>query len=183
VHPDGVWVKSGARPGDAVFLTKPLGTGLVLARKEGLDEAARWMTALNDRAADVLRPFSPNAVTDVTGFGLLGHAHETAARSGVRIRLQASSLPALEGALEAARAGIRTGGDPRNRDFAGPHVTSDGVPDDVLALAYDAQTAGGLLITLPAEKTLSLEAEFERAGLFLARVGLVEAGAGVVLEP
>ena len=85
--------------------------------------------------------------------------------------------------IEAARDGIRTGGDPRNRDFAGPHVSSDGVPDELLALAYDAQTAGGLLVTLPAEKALSLEAEFERAGLFLARVGSVEEGTGVVLEP
>jgi selenide, water dikinase len=184
VHPDGVWVKSGARAGDAVFLTKPLGTGLVLARKgDDLAEAARWMTTLNDRAAQVLRPFSPHAVTDVTGFGLLGHAHETAERSGVRIRLQASALPALDGALEAARDGVRTGGDPRNRDFAGPHVESDCVPEELLALAYDAQTAGGLLVTLPAEKALSLEGEFERDGLFLARVGSVEEGAGVVLEP
>jgi selenide,water dikinase len=205
VHPDGVWVKSGARPGDAVFLTKPLGTGLVLARSAGsaagkagdarrkdrvpsarpsdLDEAARWMTTLNDRSAEVLRPFSPHAVTDVTGFGLLGHAHETAERSGVRIRLHAAALPALAGAVEAARDGVRTGGDPRNRDFAGAHVASDGVPEELLALAYDAQTAGGLLVTLPAEKALSLEAEFGRAGLFLARVGEVEEGAGVVLEP
>jgi selenide, water dikinase len=205
VHPDGVWVKSGARPGDAVFLTKPLGTGLVLASTAGsvsgeagdarqqdrapsarlgdLAEASRWMTTLNDRAAEAIRPFSPNAVTDVTGFGLLGHAHETASRSCVRIRLRASALPALEGALEAARDGIRTGGDPRNRDFAGPHVESDGVPDEFLALAYDAQTAGGLLVTLPADKSLSLESEFARVGLFLARVGAVEDGAGVVLEP
>ena len=183
VHPDGVWVKSGAQPGDAVFLTKPLGTGLVLAMKGDLSEATRWMTTLNDRAAEVLRAFSPHAVTDVTGFGLLGHAHETAERSGVRIRLRASALPALDGALEAARAGVRTGGDPRNREFAGAHVSSEGVPEELLALAYDAQTAGGLLVTLPAEKALSLEAEFERVGLFLARVGAVENGAGVVLEP
>jgi selenide, water dikinase len=183
VHPYGVWTKSGARPGDTVFLTKPLGTGLVLASKGDLAEAVRWMTTLNDRAADVLRPFSPHAVTDVTGFGLLGHAHETAERSGVRIRLRAGELPALQGALEAAQAGVRTGGDPRNRDFAAPHVSSEGVSDDLLALAYDAQTAGGLLATLPAEKALSLEAEFERAGLFLSRVGVVEEGDGVVLEP
>jgi len=183
VHPDGVWVKSGARPGDAVFLTKPLGTGLVLAQKGDLAEAARWMTTLNDCAAQVLRPFSPTAVTDVPGFGLLGHAHETAERSGARIRLRAAALPALAGAVEAAHDGVRTGGDPRNRDFAGPHVESDGVPDELLALAYDAQTAGGLLVTLPAEKALSLEAEFERADLFLARVGVVEEGSGVVLEP
>ena len=188
VHPDGIWPKSGARPGDAVFLTKPLGTGLVLAGYgKGIvgaaehDEAVRWMTTLNAAAADVLRPFRPNAVTDVTGFGLFGHVHETAERSGVRIRIDASSMPALDGALEVARQGVRTGGDPRNRDFAAPHVTSDGVDDDLLALGYDAQTAGGLLILLPADKALSLDAEFRARELFLRRIGSVEDGAGVVV--
>ena len=188
VHPDGIWPKSGARSGDAVFLTKPLGTGLVLAghAKGALGaaeyaEAVRWMTTLNGAAADVLRPFRPNAVTDVTGFGLFGHAHETAERSGVRISIDASALPALDGALEVAREGVRTGGDPRNRDFAAPHVESDGVADELLALGYDAQTAGGLLVTLPADKALSLEAEFRARDLFLRRIGSVEDGAGVVV--
>src|SRR5487761_1538933 len=106
VHPDGIWTKAGAQPGDALFLTKPLGTGLVLAAKVDAGEAVRWMTTLNADAAEALRPFSPNAVTDVTGFGLFGHAHEMATRSGVRIRLDAAAMPALEGALEAARAGV-----------------------------------------------------------------------------
>ncbi len=188
VHPDGIWPKSGARPGDAVFLTKPLGTGLVLAGYgKGIvgaaehDEAVHWMTTLNAAAADVLRPFRPNAVTDVTGFGLFGHVHETAERSGVRIRIDASAMPALDGALEVARQGVRTGGDPRNRDFAAPHLTSDGVDDDLLALGYDAQTAGGLLISLPADKALSLEAEFRAREHFLRRIGSVEDGAGVVV--
>ncbi len=181
VHPEAVWVKSGARPGDAVFLTKPLGTGLVLASKaDNITEAARWMTTLNSAAADALRPFEPNAVTDVTGFGLFGHAHETAERSGVRLVLESESFPALAGALEAARAGTRTGGDPRNREFA--PVEADGVPEELLALGYDAQTAGGLLVTLPADKALSLEAEFGRQDLFLARVGAVEEGSGVVVR-
>src|SRR5581483_1973979 len=161
VHPDGVWVKSGARPGDAVLLTKPLGTGLVLAAKGDVTEAAEWMTTLNDRAAEVLRPFSPNAVTDVTGFGLLGHAHEMAERSGVRIVLEA--LPALPGAREAAREGVRTGGDRRNREFA--PVESNGAAEELLALGYDAQTAGGLLVSLPADKALSLQSEFRARGL------------------
>jgi selenide,water dikinase len=181
VHPDGIWPKSGARAGDAVFLTKPLGTGLVLAGKGDATEAIRAMTTLNAAAADVLRPFSPNAVTDVTGFGLFGHAHEMAERSGVRIRLDGAAMPALAGALELARQGVRTGGDPRNREFAGPHVTSDGVDEAVLALGYDAQTAGGLLVSLPADKALSLEAEFRARDLFLRRIGSVEDGAGVVV--
>ena len=189
VHPEGIWPKSGARAGDAVFLTKPLGTGLVLAGhgKELAGaaehaEAVRWMTTLNGAAADVLRPFQPNAVTDVTGFGLFGHAHETAERSGVRICIDAGAMPALPGALDVARQGVRTGGDPRNRDFAGPHVESDGIADDLLALGYDAQTAGGLLVTLPADKALSLEAEFRAHDLFLRRIGAVEVGAGVLVR-
>jgi selenide,water dikinase len=133
------------------------------------------MTTLNGGAADVLRPFSPSAVTDVTGFGLFGHAHEMAERSGVRIRID--EVPALDGVLDVARAGIRTGGDPRNREFA--PVDADGVPEELLALGYDAQTAGGLLISLPADKALSLQSEFRARGLFIERVGSVVAGSGV----
>jgi selenide,water dikinase len=184
VHPQGIWPKSGARPGDALFLTKPLGTGLVLAGhgKElvsgtDFDAAVEWMTTLNADAASVLRPFTPNAVTDVTGFGLFGHAHEMAGRSGVRIVLD--ELPALDAALDVARAGVRTGGDPRNREFA--PIEADGAAEELLALGYDAQTAGGLLVSLPAEKGLSLRSEFEARGLFLERVGSVVAGSGLAL--
>jgi selenide, water dikinase len=185
VHPEGVWRKSTAEPGDALFLTKPLGTGLVLAgharelvTRDAFDAAVSWMTTLNGVAADAVRPFSPNAVTDVTGFGLLGHAHEMAERSGVRIRIDA--LPALEGALEVARAGVRTGGDPRNREFAPVDAAGD-LPEELLAIGYDAQTAGGLLISLPADKALSLQSEFRARDLYLERVGAVEAGAGVAV--
>jgi len=188
VHPDGVWPKAGAQPGDALFLTKPLGTGLVLqgvrdgAAPDGaLEEAVRWMRTLNADAADALRPLRPNAVTDVTGFGLLGHAHELASRSGVRVVLSAARLPSLPGALELAAAGVRTGGDRRNREFAGPHVESSAAPP-VEALAYDPQTAGGLLVSLPADQAAVLEATFRAHDLFLARVGLVLEGAGVALE-
>ena len=132
-------------------------------------------------AADVLRPFSPHAVTDVTGFGLFGHAYEMASRSDVRIRLDAEKLPALGGAVGLAREGVRTGGDPRNRDFAGPHVELDGVPDELVALGFDPQTAGGLLVSLPRDKGVALEAEFRARGLFLARIGAVEDGTGVVV--
>lgn len=188
VHPQGFWPKSGARPGDAVFLTKPLGTGMLLQaaregrrHEEGLVAATRSMTELSRGAADALRPFEPHAVTDVTGFGLLGHAHEMAERSGVRIELDAGTLPFFPGAREHAAAGTRTGGDSRNRDFAESHVEADGVADDVLALGYDPQTSGGLLIALPAEKGAVLQATFASAGLFLARVGRVVEGAGVRL--
>jgi selenide,water dikinase len=189
VHPDAIWRKGGARPGDALFLTKPLGTGLVLAAaargslgEEEAAEATRRMTELNDRAADLLRGFEPGAVTDVTGFGLFGHAYEMADRSGVRLVLAAAGLPALPGAMEAASQGIRTGGDARNRDFAAAAVTLNGTPEEVAALGYDPQTAGGLLVSLPAEKAAVLEAHFGAEGEFLARIGSVESGSGVTVS-
>jgi selenide,water dikinase len=189
VHPSGLWTKSHARPGDVLFLTKPLGTGLVLhgfprglTGSDELDEAVRWMRTLNGEAADAIRPFTPNAVTDVTGFGLLGHAHETAERSGVRLHIDSGALPALPGALDVAERGERTGGDRRNREFAEPSVDADGVPLPLQTLAYDPQTAGGLLVSLPRERGATVEAEFARRGLFLRRIGAVESGSGVALD-
>ncbi len=183
VRPDGVWTKSSARAGDALYLTKPLGTALVLGgAKRGIasaDSTIAWMRTLNRDAADVVRLVGPSAVTDVTGFGLAGHAHELATRSGVRVVLESSRLPALDGALDAARAGVSTAGTRANREFA--PVETDAVAEELVELVYDPQTAGGLLVSLPREKGPSLEAEFARAELFLARVGSVEAGAGVVL--
>ena len=188
VHPDAVWRKSGARSGDALFLTKPLGTGLVLtAARQGIlgeaeaGEAVSRMTELNGRAADIVRGFEPNAVTDVTGFGLFGHSHEMAERSGVRLVLKAELLPALPGALVAAEHGIRTGGDERNREFAGQALSLDGALEALVTLGYDPQTAGGLLVSLPADKGAVLEARFQAEGLFLARIGRVEEGSGVAL--
>jgi selenide,water dikinase len=189
VRPDGVWPKNGARPGDALFVTKPLGTGLIMtgykrgaAGSQQLERAVRWMRTLNKHAAEVLRPLEPNAVTDVTGFGLFGHAHEVAERSDVRIRLESERFPAIDGALDLARSGVRTSGDPRNREFAGPHVECDGVPETLDVLGYDPQTAGGLLVSLPAERTATLEAEFSARRLFLRRIGRVEEGGGVVVQ-
>src|SRR5260370_28544 len=125
VHPEGIWPKSGARPGDALFVTKPLGTGLVMTgHKQGLvgtqqlERAIMWMRTLNMDAAATLRAFDPNAVTDVTGFGLFGHTHEMADRSGVRIVLETDRFPAIDGALQLPRKGLLTRGDPHNRDFA-----------------------------------------------------------------
>jgi selenide,water dikinase len=187
-HPDAIWPKNGARPGDSLFLTKPLGTGLImtgykrgLAGTQQLERAIRWMRTLNKAAAEVLRSLAPNAVTDVTGFGLYGHVHEVAERSGVRITLESERFPAMDGALDLAREGVRTSGDPRNRDFAARHVSADGISDVLLALGYDPQTAGGLLVSLPAEKGPVLEAEFAARKLFLRRVGRVEEGFGVVV--
>ncbi|HEY2327193.1 MAG TPA: selenide, water dikinase SelD [Gaiellaceae bacterium] len=183
VHPDGIWPKAGAREGDALFLTKPLGTALVLGgAKRGLadlGEAVRWMRTLNRDAAELVRKVGANAVTDVTGFGLLGHAREMATRSGVRIELDASQLPAIDGALASARDGVSTVGTRANKEYAEAEIGD--VAPELIELAYDPQTAGGLLISLPANKGPALQAEFARAEQFLVRIGSVVAGSGVSL--
>jgi selenide,water dikinase len=188
VHPDAVWTKGGGCQGDTLFLTKPLGTGIVLqAHREGcapahaLDSAIESMLELNRAAADLLRPFAPNAVTDVTGFGLLGHVHELALRSGVRAVVETEQLPALPSALELAEAGVRTGGDWRNREYAARHV--EGAPSAALeALAYDPQTAGGLIVSLPVERSAVLQATFAAEDLFIRRIGELEKGSGILLR-
>jgi selenide,water dikinase len=189
VHPNGVWPKNGARPGDSLFLTKPLGTGLImtgirnrLTGTQPLERAIRWMRTLNKDAAGILRLVTPNAVTDVTGFGLFGHAYEMASRSEVAFVLESERFPAIDGALDLARKGVRTSGDPRNRDFAARHLELDGVSESFVALGFDPQTAGGLLVSLPRERGPALEAEFDRRGLFVRRIGSVEEGAGVLVR-
>ena len=188
VHPERIWPKAGARPGDVLFLTKPLGTGIVLqAERDGiapagaLEAAVESMVELNRAAADAIRPFEPSAVTDVTGFGLLGHALEMAERSGVRAVLDAGSLPALPGALELVGKGVRTGGDRRNREYAGPRVDSQAAEVSE-ALAYDPQTAGGLLVSIPGERAAVLEATFAALGLLAVRIGTIEDGTGVLFR-
>jgi selenide,water dikinase len=148
VHPDRIWTKGGARPGDVLCLSKPLGTGIVLAGGDDEAKAAvvLGMRRLNRAAAEVLQQQAeaPHAVTDVTGFGLLGHAWEVAERSEVRIELDAGALPLYPGALKVAEAGVRTGGDARNRSHLEGRVTT-AVPAALEALAFDPQTSGGLL--------------------------------------
>jgi selenide,water dikinase len=188
VHPARIWPKAGARAGDVLFLTKPLGTGLVLqARRDGiapagaLEAAVESMIELNRAAADAIRSFEPSAVTDVTGFGLLGHTYELASRSGVRAVIDADALPSLPAALELAADGVRTGGDGRNREYAERHVESHAAAAWE-ALAYDPQTAGGLLVSMPGDRAAVLEATLTSQGLVAARIGRVEEGSGVLFR-
>jgi len=186
VAPDQIWTKAGARPGDDLYLTKPLGTGLLVhghrngdGRTEDLANAVSWMQVLNANAAALIRPFAPHAVTDVTGFGLLGHAYELASRSHVSLELHAHALPVLPGALELAASGVRTGGDSRNRDFAAHAVVVQGPSPAEVALAFDPQTAGGLIVSLPPDRGARLEQAAAEQDVLLVRIGSVGEGDGI----
>lgn len=182
VHPDRIWTKAGARPGDLLVLSKPIGTGIVLAGcdPDEKQSAILRMRSLNKAAAEALAALpageEPHAVTDVTGFGLLGHGWEMAERSGAVLRFDSSKLPLYAGALRAAEAGVRTGGDPRNRAHLEGRVRSS-APEALEALCYDPQTSGGLLASVSRAAAAGLEAE---AGFVV--IGEVVAGpAGVEL--
>ena len=162
VDPDRIWTKGGARPGDQLVLSKPIGSGIVLAGASDVAkaEAIAVMRTLNRRAAERLSalPCGPAAVTDVTGFGLAGHAWELAERSAVAVRLDATAIPIYPGALEAAASGVRTGGDARNRTYLGDALASR-TSEDLEALAIDPQTSGGLLASVDADDAAALVAE------------------------
>src|SRR4051794_34476488 len=150
VHPDRVWTKAGARPGDALVLSKPIGTGIVLAGGSAADKTSpiARMRQLNPAAAEALSELGADvpAVTDVTGFGVGGHAWEMAERSEATLVVDTARLPLYDGALAAAAAGVRTGGDARNREhLVGRVEVVAGVGDALEALCYDPQTSGGLL--------------------------------------
>ena len=166
VHPDRVWAKGGAQVGDALVLSKPLGTGIVLAGGGEAEKAAAigWMRRLNREAAERLAEVDggagPRACTDVTGYGLFGHGWEVAERGGVALRLSAVALPLHQGALAAAEAGVRTGGDARNRASLQSRVTiGELVSAEHEALCYDPQTSGGLLAAVPAGDAARLAEE------------------------
>ena len=152
VDPKHIFRKSGAQAGDIAVLSKPLGTGLVTAAGTDADKkvAIAGMRTLNRAAAEQLRAHQDHvhAVTDVTGYGLAGHGWEIAERSGVKLVINSSALPLYPGALDIATSGHRTGGDPRNRQYVGDHLTST-ADEAHIALCMDPQTSGGLLAAVP----------------------------------
>ncbi len=184
--PRRLYRKSGARPGQAIVLGKALGTGVIttgIKRQEASDEAAaaaiRSMRQLNREAARTLDAFEVGAVTDVTGYGLVGHLLEVCRASGVRARLWASAPELLPGALELAAAGCVPGGSTRNREAAEKRVAWDGLDDPLRTLLCDAQTSGGLLATVAEERAAELSERWRAAGYAAAIVGRVEEpGAG-----
>jgi selenide,water dikinase len=181
-HPDRLLRKGGARPRDILILTKRLGTGLLVSgRRQGrteaadLDAAVDQMRTLNRAASEVLVTHGIAAATDVTGFGLLGHGLEMARGSGTRFAFSAAALPALDGALELARAGVETGGATHNRRFVAPALSvADGVPPELVALAHDPQTSGGLLAAVPPDRVAAVRASLADAGVENWIVGRVD---------
>ena len=166
VHPDKVLTNSGAKPGDVLLLTKPLGIGVLttaakgeLAEPETMAYAVKLMTTLNKAARDAMVKYRVHACTDVTGFGLLGHGTEMAQGSGVELHIHTAGLKLIPEALEFARMGILPEGMYRNRSFAEPHVDPGQVPLEIQDLLYDPQTSGGLLMAVDPADAEALFAE------------------------
>jgi len=177
VHPDRVFRKGGAQVGDVLMLSKPLGTALALAGGSESDKAAAitGMRRLNRAASEELQALgdSVHAVTDVTGYGLAGHGWEMAERSGVQVIVETDGIVAYPGAREAAERGVRTGGDPRNREYVADFVRSTASAAGE-ALCMDPQTSGGLLAAVHPSAVASL-----REGWW--RVGEVAAGPAAIV--
>ena len=182
IHPKKIYANQGAKPGDALILTKSLGTGVIStaikkgkAKQAWIDAAVHSMTTLNRQAADFIHEneLRVNAMTDITGFGLIGHAREMALASNVSLRLHASRIPLLAGALDCVRSGHIPGGLKNNRDFAECVVRyDDGISDEIKSLLYDPQTAGGLLMSVTTHGN-DLVSRLNDAGIPAAHIGEV----------
>jgi cysteine desulfurase len=178
-HPEVILTNSGAREGDALILTKPIGTGIVataikrgLARPDVARAAIATMRALNRQAAEIMGKFAVHACTDVTGFGLLGHLREMAAGSGLDVELEFDTIPILAGVRELASSNVVPGGSLDNLDYISPHVDwSDTRSRIDKVLLADAQTSGGLLIAVPARDGEALLSLLHHQGI--ARASLI----------
>ena len=184
IDPARVFTNAGALVGDTLILTKPVGTGVITtALKQGkaqpvwVERAIRSMTTLNSTASAIAkaRP-GVHAITDITGFGLMGHGREMALGSGVVLEIETGSVPLIEGALDAVRAGAIPGGLLSNREFAECLVrdfAAGRISDDLRALLYDPQTSGGLLLSVAAQDATDLLDSLQTAGLPAAMIGRV----------
>jgi selenide,water dikinase len=187
IHPQRVFANHGAQPGDKLLFTKALGTGVIstaikkgVAKPEWIDAAVKSMTTLNKTAAEVITggragtPWSVHALTDITGFGMIGHAREMALASNVSLVLHSAKIPLLDGALDCVSAGNIPGGLKANREFAECLVEYEsGIPEDVKTILFDPQTAGGLLISVASEGAVALTQALNAAGVPAVEIGEV----------
>ena len=185
VNPKKIVKNSGARAGDSIILTKPLGTGIIttaykaeLADDTHLQAALNSMAELNKTAAEVFSAYTVHGGTDVTGFGLLGHAVEVARASQVELVLTVDAIPLLPGTLDYAAMGLIPAGAYRNAEYFGSSVSIDpAIPEALVDALYDPQTSGGLFFTLPPAEAARALAALRQAGVPAAIVGRCEAGA------
>jgi len=184
VHPDKIITNAGARPGDALVLTKPLGSGIITtgamadaADESVVAEAAAVMMQLNRAASEAMIALGASAATDITGFGLIGHAYELAAASGVEAHIEIGTVPLMRGVLELVAQWALPLGLFRNMDHYGPHADFGGAPEALTQVMCDPQTSGGLLIAIAAERSGDLLAELSSRGVSAARIGEVREGA------
>ncbi|HVO38346.1 MAG TPA: selenide, water dikinase SelD [Spirochaetia bacterium] len=188
VRPDKVWLNNSVRGGERLILTKPIGTGLVttasragVASRRALDAAARSMAALNRRACEILARYPVSACTDVTGFGLLGHACEMAADSACDLRISVKTVPFLPSAEEYASMGLVPEGTYGTRGFRMPFITDrSGCGEDLLNVLFDPQTSGGLLAAVAAEQAPAACADLTAAGIAAVIIGETVTGTGRV---
>jgi len=183
VHPKKILANGGAKPGDALVLTKPLGTGVIsTAIKNGkaepswIDAAVQSMTTLNKQAAELIgkKQYRVHAMTDVTGFGLIGHARELALASNVALRFFTKDILILPGALDCIRAGNIPGGLKANREFAECVVSYEApIEEDLKTLLFDPQTAGGLLISIAEDDCEEFVLELDNLGILARHIGNV----------
>jgi selenide, water dikinase len=178
VHPDKVVTNAGAKAGDVLILTKPIGTGILSTAfkndaigEEGFSEAIRSMTTLNKAASEVMQKVGVNACTDVTGFGLTGHLYEMASASGVQARIFAEELPLMDGLLDMIEKEFIPGGVYANRKHFGQWVGfSDKISDSYKMAFFDPQTSGGLLIAVPEEKADELVAGLKEQNVLRTQI-------------
>ncbi|WP_274365491.1 selenide, water dikinase SelD [Paenibacillus thermotolerans] len=179
IHPDKVLTNAGVRPGDRLILTKPIGVGILTTAikrdklsPEEIKRVTAVMTQLNKKAAEIMAGYEVHACTDVTGFGLIGHALEMAKGSGFGIRIRKGAVPVLPRVRELAEDGVVPGGSKNNFRHVEPHVDFDPAIDDIDRLILcDAVTSGGLLIAVNAEQAEKLHGELLEAGLEAAMIG------------
>lgn len=184
-----IMTKSGARPGDRLFLSKPLGAGVIttalkrnLVSADELADAVSWMKRLNRDAAQLAVDFGLHAATDITGFGLLGHANEMAVASGVALRFHFPSIPLMKAAQKFALAYTFPGGASDNFLYFSPNVTVDGeLSINLQTLLYDPQTSGGLLLAVPEEKSLPFQVETNARAIPMWHIGYVTPGSGITI--
>ena len=188
VHPDKVWTNAGAQPGDCLILTKALGTGILASAAranlfpQGVTAATASMATLNAVAAKVAEGFTVHACTDITGFGLIGHAYEMAAGSKVAIVVDSAALPLLPEAVEAATMGLVPGGAYANRSYLTTATFAASVLEPVRDICFDPQTSGGLLFAVPEREADKLVLALHSAGVASAsKIGYVtNAGSGEI---